>query len=119
MSTRQVSYRASGPTRLLQADFEVRTAWTAHSSNYWTLTLRHLRAAQAPYAAQTTGETVGDAYSLATRSLSARVPVTLYTSEAGLAMADGDSLVLSIEGTGSPAALVDAELWLKVQRIAR
>lgn len=106
-------YRAPGAVRVLKAEMQVGGAWTADSSNYWTATVRLRKSGQ------TTGELVGEAYSLNDRSLSVQDPVELYDDVQGLAMAEDERLAVYLAETGTPAPLEDLVLWVLTQRIAR
>lgn len=109
---------ASGGETLLSARLVAQAAFTLDASNYWTVTVYHRRAATGAFAALANGETVGT-YSLATRSLVADTPVTIYESEQGLALGDGDSLVAVVTSTGSPAQLDNPVISLDIQRNTR
>ena len=106
-------FRARGSTRILKITASAAEAFTADASNYHTFTVRHVRGTQ------TTGELVGTAYSLDTRSLVVNEPVTLYADSAGLAMSDGERLALYLTETGSPSALQGLEVWVEDQQIVR
>lgn len=110
-------YRARGDEILVRAQLEVGAEAAVDASAYWTFQLYRRNAAQ------TVGWPVGDAYTTATRTLTARSPVTLYEEEKGTPLEDDDHLVLDVAETtaaGSSApALSDAVLWLDIARSVR
>lgn len=108
-----------GSETLVSAKFVALSGFTLSATDYWTFTLRVRRAATATTAAQSNGEQIGDTLSLATRTLTADTPVTLYESAQGTALGDGDTLVLVGTTTGSPAALDQPEVRLDLQRNTR
>lgn len=109
----RVLHRSSGSERLLNVLLVVGAAWTKSAINYWTITVRRVASGQ------TYGEDVGAAYDMATRDLIAWDPVTIYTSDSGLELNDGDILIASLAETGSPITLTDAKMQLQLQKIAR
>lgn len=105
-------YLANGACKLLRVQFLLRSAWTASATNYWTIEFRIRREDQ------TIGELVGS-YDLSARSLSAGQLATVYDDANGLAMSDGDLLVVSSSSTGSPSALDGPFVFADVQRNVR
>lgn len=106
-----------GSDTLLRARLVVQTAYTHSATNFWTFTLRRRKVAIGlTVPAQSIGEQVGSALSTETRDLAANVPATIYDDLTGLPMSDGETLVLYAVSTGSPAALDDPRVRLKIQR---
>lgn len=119
MSTTYVRelWTVRGSDTLMRARLVVQTAYALSATDYWTFTLRRRRAAiGASVPAQSIGEQVGNALSTQTRNLAANGPATLYDDPTGLPMSDGETLVLYAVSTGSPVALDDARVRLKIQR---
>jgi hypothetical protein len=102
-------YRACGAEALLSAGVEIAADVASDSSNYHELTM--LRRAEG----QSNGDVIG-LLSTADRSVGAQAEVTIYDSESGLPLSDGDKLTLRIESVGSPDPLEEALLWLKIRR---
>ena len=109
----QVIYTATSNEIVISVKLKRLTSFTYNASNYWTFTVRHRNEDQ-DY-----GELVGSTLSLATRSLTAGEPVTLYDAAGGLLISDGDELVVTVASTGSPAALGETHFLIQTQKIAR
>ena len=112
-TTSQVLHQSQGGEKLVLAQFQVASAFPYNAANYYTITLRRI------LSGATYGGTIGSAYSLATRSLSANSPVTLYSNAAGLMLNEGDTLVSYLVSSGSPAVLSNPSWILDIQTIAR
>jgi len=106
-------YKASGAEKVFAVELQAEVAFTADATNYYEFVVRLKRDGQ------TYGEKVGETYSLAARSLVANEAVTLYDNAVGLAMSDGERLVLEVTETGSPTGLVGLTLWVDRSREAR
>jgi hypothetical protein len=110
-------FRADGPTLLIRAQLVLAADFAMNGTNYWTATLRVRRAASGSFSADATGQLIGSAYSLATRSVSAGNPATMYYDAAGLALAAGDTVWATYTSTGSPA-VIDPHIDFELQRKA-
>ena len=106
--TRDV-YQPARSETLLEVTLVVATTFTANTSNYWTIQLRRLRPGQS------FGEDVGAAFSLATFTLTADEPATIYSDAAGTELENGDRLVVEMTKTGTPAQLQAATFNSKIQ----
>lgn len=111
----RVFWQSNGAAKVTGVRAVIGGSFTANPTNYWTLTVTRRRVA----ISQTIGDVLGEAYSLADRSLASQVPVTLYDAPLGTDVADGDTLVLYANGTGTPAPLDDLVLLVDIQRIVR
>lgn len=106
-------HTANGAEVLTDVSLMTATDWTADPTNYWTIELR-VRASGEQY-----GRTLGSTYTLATRSLTAGVPVALWASQAGSRLEDAESLLAVVTSVGTPTALGDPVLLIDVSRIVR
>lgn len=115
----QFLHRSSGDEKLLVALLVVGADYTADGSNYWTFTIRHVKASGVDGEQQAYGEQVGDVYTLATRSLVANEPVTIYDEVGGVLLRDGDELRATMESTGSPVLPTRPAFQMQFQRMSR
>ena len=110
MSTKtQTLHLSAGREKLLLVQFVNSAAFAYNATNYYLIEARVLRAGQ------TYPETIGSSISLATRSLVANEAITLYESDTGLRLNDGDSILARIESAGSPAILANPSFVVEVQ----
>lgn len=112
-------FRASGPERVLQILLRNEAAFTASATDYYTFTIRKVGFKPDGTTKQSYGAQVGSIYSLATRSLAAGVPVTIYEDGRGVLLGEDEELWATEESTGSPAALTRATYEVQTQKIAR
>jgi len=112
-------HRATGPEKVLQILLRNQAAFTASGTDYWTFVIRKVSVKPDGSTRQSYGTQIGDIYSLATRSLEAGVPVTIYDDERGTTLKENDELWATEESTGSPAALTRATYEIQFQRIVR
>jgi hypothetical protein len=106
-------HTAAGGELLISVTIVVGTTFAYSATNYWSIVLRHRNEDQ------TYGEKVGSTLSLATRTLTAREPATIFDTAGGIEMEDGDEIVATITSTGSPALLDNPRFIVTSQRIAR
>lgn len=106
--SRHILYTIPTDQRLLEATLTVGTTFTADATNYWTFQLRVMRPGQVY------GEAIGDAYSLATFTLTADLAATLYENPRGFKLNEGDRLLIERTSTGSPVALKSQVVELKL-----
>ena len=105
-------YQSVGASRCFVVEAQFGSAWTRSASDYWTVELRVVGADESY------GRVVAT-LDLSTRSVAAGERFVVYDDPVGFAMTDGERLRARIVSTGSPAAISDAVLFVKVQRNAR
>lgn len=96
---------ARGAETLHGIRFGVATSLAHSATNYWTMTVLRREAAKGLKPKDTFGKVVGTPFTTKTFDLTAGVLVTIYGTEGGLALADGDELWATQVSTGSPALL--------------
>jgi len=109
--------RSAGLERLVSAELVVASDFTASGTNYWEFALRVRRVKPDGTTRQSYGEIIGAIYSLSSRSLTAGLPVSLYSSTAGLPLNDGDELWATVTSSGSPAVLDNPSFILERQKV--
>lgn len=110
--------RVSGRSVLAKVELEVASDYAASGTDYHTVTLRRRGLRPDGLTPQTYGDAVVT-WASSTRSLTGGQPValTLQSQDAnGFAVNDGETLWLTVETTGSPAALDDPRFILSWQR---
>lgn len=112
MSRREL-YRAAQDSVLLAVEFVVTTTFSADATDYWTIDVRRVRGDEA------FGQDVSEQFSLATHTLTAGEPVTLYEDDHGFDLEADDRIVAELTENGSPSALDNPVFWLKVQPTTR
>lgn len=114
----RVLYTANAAEQILQVLLRNQAAFTGSGTDYWTFTLRRVGTKPDGVTRQSYGKQIAT-YTLATRSLEAGVPVTLYDDQRGFELRPGDQIVATEESTGSPAALTRATYEIEFQGIVR
>jgi hypothetical protein len=114
VSTRTQSlYLSPGGDKLMLVQFVAAAGFPYNGSNYYTVEVRVLRrGAEFP-------QQIGSILSLATRSLVAKVPIDLYTNDAGLRLNAGDELIGALSSAGTPAVLSNPSFAVEVQGVTR
>lgn len=103
-------YEAQGGEKIVQALLIAPAGFTLDAVNYYTFTVRVRRSGQS------NGEILGSTYSLATRTIVAGTPVTIYSDETGTPLLAGDTVWAYTVSAGSPATGFRPSVLLEIQR---
>lgn len=109
-------HRACGEALVFAIQIETGAEVAAHASNYWTFDLWVRRVVDG--VRETTGTKIAT-FTTSNRKLPAGGSVTIYESETGLTLEDGDQIDLEITETGTATGLDSLALWLQSRRRTR